>query len=320
MRRLGRTDIPISAVGLGCWQFSQGGGTLGRFWPVLPQETVDRIVSVSLAGGVTWFDTAEAYGKGRSESALASALTAAGKRDGEVVIATKWTPVLRTAGSIRSTIAARLENLAPFGIDLHQIHHPFSLSPIAAQMHAMADLVEAGKIRSVGVSNFSAPAMRVAHRVLASRGIPLVANQVRYSLAYRRVETDGVLETARELGITIIAFSPLAQGILTGKFHKDPALLRSQPGPRRWLNRIRHGSLAKSRPLAVVVEDIARAHGATPAQIALHWLVRAHGDLVVAIPGATTPEQAWENAGAMKLRLDEAGMARLDEASRPFLG
>ena len=264
-RLLGRTNISVSAIGLGCWQFSQGGGVLGRFWPVLSQEAVNRIVAVSLAGGVTWFDTAESYGDGRSETALAAALTAAGKRNGEVVVASKWRPFFRTAASIRNTIDTRLDRLAPFGIDLHQVHHPHAFASITAQMHAMADLVEAGRIRSVGVSNFSASAMRTAHGVLASRGIPLAANQVRYSLACRRIETNGILDAARELGITIIAYSPLAQGILTGKFHRDPALIRSRPGPRRWLNAFQHGGLDRSRRLVETVQEIALGHNAKPA-------------------------------------------------------
>jgi aryl-alcohol dehydrogenase-like predicted oxidoreductase len=319
-RRLGRTDITVSAIGLGCWQFSQGQGILGGFWPVLPQETVNQIVAVSLAGGVTWFDTAESYGGGRSEAVLAAALTAAGKRNGEVVVATKWRPFFRTAASIRGTIAMRLDCLAPFGIDLHQIHHPYSFASIAAQMHAMADLVEAGRIRSVGVSNFSATAMRAAHGVLASRGIPLASNQVRYSLACRRIEGNGVLDAARELGITIIAFSPLAQGILTGKFHRDPKLIRSRPGPRRWLSAFRHGSLEMSRPVVAAIEEIASVRGATAAQVALNWLLHARGDVVVAIPGATSVKQAEENTGAMSIRLSESEIARLEEVSRPFLG
>src|SRR5271157_130617 len=108
-RPLGRSPITISAIGLGCWQFSQGGTLVGGYWPVLPQEAVNQIVAASLAAGVNWFDTAEVYGGGRSEAALAKALVAAGKKNGDVVVATKWWPLWRTARSIRTTIAARLE-------------------------------------------------------------------------------------------------------------------------------------------------------------------------------------------------------------------
>ena len=232
-RPLGRSPITISTIGLGCWQFSEGHGLAGGYWPALPQDTVDQIVAASLAAGLTWFDTAEMYGRGRSEAGLAKALSAAGTRNGDVVIATKWWPLWRTAGNIRATIAARLAQLAPFGIDLHQVHIPLGLASTAAQMHAMADLVADRAIRTVGVSNFSATRMRAAHHALAARGIPLVSNQMRYSLLDRRIETTGVLEAAKELGITIIAYSPLAQGLLSGKFHRDPSLVRSRPGPRK---------------------------------------------------------------------------------------
>ena len=127
-RPLGRSPITISTIGLGCWQFSEGHGLAGGYWPALPQDTVDQIVAASLAAGLTWFDTAEMYGRGRSEAGLAKALSAAGTRNGDVVIATKWWPLWRTAGNIRATIAARLAHLAPFGIDLHQVHTPLALA------------------------------------------------------------------------------------------------------------------------------------------------------------------------------------------------
>jgi aryl-alcohol dehydrogenase-like predicted oxidoreductase len=317
LRPLGRSSITLSPVGLGCWQFSGGRGLAGGYWLALPQETVNEIVAVSLAAGVTWFDTAELYGRGRSETALAQALTAAGKKNGDVVVATKWWPMWRTAGNIKATIAERLARLAPFGIDLYQIHQPFALASTAAQMRAMADLVADQRIRTVGVSNFSATRMRAAHRALAARGIPLVSNQVRYSLLDRRIEKNGVLETAKELGITIIAYSPLAQGILSGKFHRNPSLIRSRPGPRKWMSAFRHRGLERSRPLVIALEEIARAHAATPSQVALNWLMNFHGDIVVVIPGATSPAQAAENVGATGFRLSDAELKRLDELSRP---
>jgi len=317
-RSLGGSPIMISPIGLGCWQFSEGQGFAGRYWPVLPQETANQIVAASLEAGINWFDTAEVYGGGRSEAALARALTAAGRKNGDVVVATKWWPLWRTAGNIKATIGARLAKLAPFGIDLYQIHQPFALASTAAQMHAMAGLVEDRRIRTVGVSNFSAAKMRAAHQTLATRGIHLVSNQVRYSLLGRRIEKNGILKTARELGITVIAYSPLAQGILSGKYHRDPQMIRSRPGPRKWMAAFRRRGLERSRPLVAALEEIARAHGATPSQVALNWLASFHGDTVVVIPGATSVAQAKENAGAMSFRLSDAEMKRLDELSQPF--
>ncbi len=317
-RRLGRSSVEITPIGLGCWQFAGGRG-IGGFWGTLSQQTVDEIVAVALAGGMNWFDTAEIYGHGRSERALATALAAAGRKSGDVVVATKWWPLLRTATSIGNTIEERLRCLGGFAIDLHQVHQPFSFSSVEAQMGAMADLVEAGKIRAVGVSNFSAAKMRRAHAALAKRGIPLASNQVPYGLAWRRIESNGILSAAQELGVTIIAYSPLAQGILSGKFHDDPKLIRKRPGPRRYLPGFRARGLARTKGLVDELRRIGQEHDATASQVALSWVVRFHGETVVAIPGATRPGHAAEAAGAMTLRLSPEELTRLDEASRAFL-
>ena len=318
LRALGRSPLVISPVGLGCWQFSEGQGLGGSYWPALSQETANAIVATSLAGGITWFDTAELYGGGRSESVLARALTAAGKRNGDVVIATKWLPWFRTAASIRSTIGERCGRLAPFGIDLYQVHQPVALASTAAQMNAMADLVEAGRVRTVGVSNFSARRMRVAHAALAARGVPLVANQVRYSLLDRRIERNGVLDAAEELGVTIIAYSPLAQGVLSGKYHREPGLIRARPGPRKWMPAFRRRGLEKSRPLVDALGEVAAGHGVTASAVAMSWLLRSRGDAVVVIPGATSVAQATENVRALDVRLSDDEFRRLEELSRPW--
>jgi aryl-alcohol dehydrogenase-like predicted oxidoreductase len=319
LRRLGRTAIEITPIGLGCWQFASGFSSGKSYRETLPQASVDEIVRAALAGGSNWFDTAELYGRGASERALAHALTATGKADGDVVVATKWWPILRRAGSIRTTIGERLRCLAPFAIDLHQVHAPFSFSSTTAEMEAMADLVEQKKIRAVGVSNFSASAMRRAHAALARRGIALASNQVSYSLIRRRIESNGVLAAAKELGVTIIAYSPLSQGILTGKFHDDPRLVQSRTGPRRWMPSFRARGLERSRPVVDEGRRIAAARGVTLSQVALNWLVHFHGETVVAIPGATRARHAEESAAAMAFRLTPDEMSRLDRVSRSFL-
>lgn len=318
LRRLGRSEIQISAIGLGCWQFSENAGMAGIFWEALPPETVQEIVDASLRGGINWFDTAEVYGWGRSERGLAKALTRLDKKSGEVVIATKWWPIPRTASSIVKTIDKRLECLSPLGIDLYQIHWPFSLASVEAQANAMAELVQAGKIRAVGVSNFSAKRMRAMHEALARRGIPLASTQMSYSLLDRSIESNGVLATAKELGISVIAYSPLAQGILSGKFHDDPALISKISGPRRYTPNFRASGLARSRPLVEELKKIAAAHGATPSQVALNWLAHFHGDMVVVIPGATKRRHAEENVGAMGFTLSQDELRRIDELSQRF--
>ena len=130
LRRLGRSDIEITPLGLGCWQFSGGEGLVGSFWSVVPQPEANAIVAAALAGGINWFDTAEVYGWGNSERSLAAALKAAGRANGDVIVATKWWPTLRTAGHLRRSIDQRLECLDGFGIDLYQIHQPASISSV----------------------------------------------------------------------------------------------------------------------------------------------------------------------------------------------
>ncbi len=316
--RLGKTDIEVTPVGLGCWQFSAGQGLAGKFWDSIPQSVVDQVVAASLAGGINWFDTAEMYGNGASERALAAALRNAGKANGEVVVATKWSPILRTAKSIRLTIEKRLSCLAPFAIDLHQVHLPLSFSSVEAEMLAMAGLVAGKKIRAVGVSNFSAARMHRAHAALAKHGLELASNQVKFSLLDRRVESNGTLAAAKELGVTIIAYSPLEQGLLTGKYHQHPEYVRTRPGPRKWMARFRAQGLERSRLLIEELGKIALAHSATAGQVALAWLYQFHQNVVVVIPGASRVEQAVENRGALELTLSPYELDKLDQLSRQF--
>jgi aryl-alcohol dehydrogenase-like predicted oxidoreductase len=314
-RPLGRTDIEITPIGLGTWQFAGGKGFDGLVWQGVSDDETNEIISKALAGGINWFDTAEAYGMGRSEHRLSLSLQAAGASNDDILIATKWMPFMRTAQSLRTNIDGRRECLEPYAVGLFQIHQPIALSSITAQMNAMADLVDAGKIRAVGISNFPAPMMRRAHAVLERRGIPLASNQVKVSLLNRRIETLGVLKAAKELGMTIIAWSPLEMGILTGKFHKDPSLLKSRPAGRRMVMRFQ---LERSRSLVSALEEIATANGVSPAVVALSWLVNFYGDKVVAIPGATKVSQVEQNLQANELRLSEREMARIDELSSRF--
>jgi len=313
LRPLGQTDIRITPIGLGTWQFSQNSVASAGNWTVLDQDVVNAIVQEALDGGVSWFDTAEIYGFGRSERALARALLTAGMTPGQVVIATKWWPTPRFAGSIGRTIDKRIKNLSPYPIDLHQVHFPRALSSIESVMDAMADLVEAGKIRAVGVSNYNAEQMRRAHARLAKRGIPLASNQVKYNLLDRTIEQNGVLAAAEALGITIIAYSPLEMGLLTGKFHADPGLLDSRPWRRRKKLRER---LAITQPLIDRMATLAENYDATITQIGLNWLIHAHGPRVVAIPGATKPHHAADAAGTMRFVLSAAELAELGRLAR----
>jgi aryl-alcohol dehydrogenase-like predicted oxidoreductase len=315
-RRLGRTDIEVTPIGLGCWQFSQGANFAGRVWDSLPDEAIRSVVQAALKGGINWFDTAEAYGNGRSEQKLAEALAALDVKPGAVVVATKWQPFFRTAKSIAATIDRRISCLGRYPIDLYQVHNPYSFSSIPAQMKEMAALLKAAKIRSVGVSNFSAKQMQAAHDALAAEGIVLASNQVRFNLLDRSIEKNGVLETAKKLGITIIAWSPLAQGILTGRFHEDPGAMRKASSIRRIMNGFGPRMLERTRPLVDELRAVARAHGASVSEAALSWEVTFHGETVVAIPGASRPAQAEQAAAAGELRLSAQEMSRIDQLAR----
>lgn len=318
MRKLGNTDISISALGLGTWQFSNGGNFVGGYWDALPADRMRDIVTAAVDNGISWFDTAQMYGNGTSERNLARALKAAGKKPGDVVVATKWWPVLKTAENLRSTIDDRLACLEGFPIDLHQIHQPLSISSVEKQIHVMADLLDAGKIRSAGVSNFTAKAMCKADDVLRSRGYGLASNQVHYSLMARQIERNGILQEARDRGITIIAWSPLEQGMLSGLFHREPERIARLPWMRRSALWFQTSRMAKSLRLIEVMERIALVHGATVAQVALSWLIHSHGDTVVAIPGASSVAQVEQNAGALRLRLSDAERNEIDEAASAF--
>lgn len=318
LRALGQSDLMVSPIGLGCWQFSKGQGIIGKFWPELPDEVIKAIVRICLEGGINWFDTAEAYGWGASEKALAHALEHAGVSPQKTIIATKWWPLFRTASSITKTINDRLTSLHVARIDLHQIHQPFSFSSLRAQIREMAHLVNIGKARYVGVSNFSAKKMRKAHELLQQHGLKLISNQVEYSLLNRKVESKGIIETAKELGVSIIAYSPLAQGGLTGKFHDDPDLISQRPGFRKFSRRFSQRGLRKSFPLIEVLRDLAKKYQVSPAQIALNWLVTFHGDTVVAIPGATKIPHVQGNIDAMRFRLTPSELEHVDFVSSEY--
>lgn len=310
---LGKTDLAVTPVGLGCWQFSQGKGLVGQYWGAIPQQEVTEIVRASLAGGINWFDTAEVYGKGASERSLAAALDEVGPPREEYLIADKWFPAFRFAGSIAKSFPEREENLGGRRVDLHQIHQPFSLSSVQRQAEELGKLERSGRVRAVGVSNFNEKRMRLAAATLWEQGVPLATNQMRYSMIDREIERDGVLEAAGELGITIIAYSPLAQGILTGKFHGEESI-RGKSGPRKHLKRFKPEGLEATSELIDALKRIGAAHGATPAQVALAWTVQFHGDRVVAIPGASSVKQATSNASAMELSLSTEELFELSEA------
>jgi aryl-alcohol dehydrogenase-like predicted oxidoreductase len=319
-RQLGRTDIHVSPIGLGTAQFA-GKGWISALTPTIPQEHVDTIIKTALDGGITWFDSSEMYGGGTSERALAGGLAHTGITPGDVTVATKWLPLGRTARNIERTIGKRLDALEPFPIDLHQIHlNRGSFSSVRAQMRAMARLVQAGKIRAVGVSNFTTCQMEIAHDELAKFGIPLASNEVQINLLHRKIEANGMLEAARRLGVTLLAYSAQRQGILTGKYHADRSLIQGVHPLRRKVMGLTHEALDRQAPLIDAMRGVAAEHQATVGQVALAWLIGYYGDTVIPIAGASKPHHAEEAAGALKVQLSADELDRLADLSASAIG
>ena len=318
LKKIGLSDIKLSSIGLGCWQFSKNTGFAGSFWPKLSDENTLDIVKTSLTGGVNWFDTAELYGWGKSEDSLSKSLIQLNSDPKLNFIATKWWPLFRCSKSIKKTIQKRLDYLNGYPITLHQVHMPLGFSSIEKEMNAMADLVEEGKIKHIGVSNFNQKQMIRAYNALEKRGIHLTSNQMEYSILNREIETNGVMETAKKLNISIIAYSPLAQGIATGKFHDNPDLIKKLHRWRKLKLNKRGLSLSNSLPIIKELKNIAKKHNATPAQIALSWLVSFHQN-VFAIPGARTNTQCEYNIGSMNISLSDDELETLDYVSKKNL-
>ena len=256
MRALGKTDIMVSPIGLGGNKFTGGKGVYGFVMPDLAQEEMNAIVKAALDSGINWIDTAEMYGFGHSEAAIAAALRHEQKQDEDVVIATKWMPTFRTAKNIPRTIDKRIRYLDGYQIDLYMVHFPHGLSSPESEMDAMADLVEAGKIRSVGVSNFSADRMRRAHTALTKRGIPLAVNQVEYSLLNRKIETNGVLDLAKEVSDAARRFCVGVSVRFTPPPSDDKELKDLHASYRFMLERYRRKSISMHESGVIIGPDL----------------------------------------------------------------
>ncbi len=317
-RTIGKTDIKISPIGIGTMMWSGVKNSfIGRVMEPLSEDVKNSIIKEAFDGGINFFDTAEMYGFGSSESNLVQALKSNDIADEDVIIETKWSPFLRRAQNMRKTINDRIRYLDGYTIDLYMIHGPWlNFSSVKSQMEEMVELFKANKIRSVGVSNFSEKQMRTAFEVLEKHGIPLAANQVNYSLIKREIEHNGVLDTAKELGVTITAYTPLGAGILTGKYHDNPELVGKKFS---FLRGIVKKNFEKSKPLVETLKVVAQSHDVLPGQVALNWLVTNSGDTVVAIPGATKIGHARESAGALTFELSKSEFEEISIASEIFL-
>ncbi len=303
---LGKSDVYISPLGLGTWAW--GDTSVGGHGESYGDNDFKQSYDASLKSGINFIDTAEAYTAGESERMLGRLVRETSTRK-QVIIATKFSPhrwrFMR--GQLVVALRRSLKRLGLSYVDLYQIHWPTRNVPIETWMHAMADAVEAGLIRAVGVSNFTVEEMKRAHAALATRGVPLASNQVPYSLLHRIPEKDGMIDLCRELGVTIIAHSPLYQGVLTGKYTRE----HHPPGSRG--QKYNHEFLTKVQQLLGLMKEIGQAHaGKSHSQVALNWTMRKG---TVPIPGAKNVKQAQENLGSLGWSLSDDEVSALDKAS-----
>lgn len=291
--QLGSSGATVTALGVGTWSW---GDTL--FWAYgkdFGAEDVAGAFQASVEAGVTFFDTAEIYGLGESERLIGKFCQQTSQ---PVQIATKYFPVpwRWNRAAITEALTASLERLQTSQISLYQIHWPLEfLLKTKDFMEVLADEVKKGRIQSVGVSNYSAKQMTEAHEYLSAKGIPLAVNQVPYSLLTRQIEQNGTMAKARQLGVTILAYSPLAQGLLTGKYTDQT--VKDLQGARRIDPRFSPKGLQKREPLFAALKEIGTKYDKTPAQVSLNWLI-CQGN-VIPIPGAKNADQARQNAGAL---------------------
>lgn len=301
---LGKTNIKITTVGVGAWAWGDriiwgyGGNTYD-------DSDIRAAFDVSLANGTNWFDTAEVYGLGKSERFLGKFLPFATQ---EVLIATKFFPfpwrIHKKA--LRRALEKSLKRLQRNQVDLYQIHVPLGRWTKPEYLSALADVVKSGLTRAVGVSNFNTEKTKLANETLTESGISLASNQVEYSLFDRSIEKNGLLDYCLKNDITVIAYSPLAKGMVTGKYSPD----NPPPGPRKRM--YPPEKLQQAQPLINLLKEIGTNYSKSPAQVALNWTI-CKG--TVPIPGAKNAKQAAENLGAMGWRLSSEEVTALDKAS-----
>lgn len=303
MRYLEVSGARLSVIGVGAWQFGSREWGYGESYA---EEEAGRIVGRALDLGINLLDTAEIYGFGRSERIVGRAI--AGRR-AEAFVATKVFPVLPVGPVIEQRGRASARRLGIDAIDLYQIHQPNPLVPVALQMDGMRRLVKAGVVRHVGVSNFSLSKWQAAESAF---GDPVLSNQVRFSLVDRRPLGDLVPWAAAHDRV-VIAYSPLGQGLLSARYDASNA----PAGGVRAMNPLfLPENLQRAAPLLAALRDIGGAHDATPAQVALAWVIRRPN--VVAIPGASSVSQLEHNAAAADLELTDDEDQQLSAAAEAF--
>lgn len=290
-------------MGLGAWAW--GDRLFWKYGKSYGDEDIAAAFYASLNAGIRLVDTAEIYGNGKSETLLGRFIAESGA---SVLVATKFFPFpwRQTRRSVVRALQNSLKRLGLKQVDLYQIHWPTPFTPIERFVEGMVEAYELGLTRAVGVSNYNKTQMQRAYTVLTKHNIPLASNQVEYHLLNRTIEKNGLLARCKELGVRVIAYSPLAKGLLTGKYSPENP-------PPAWRGNASREYLSRLQTLISLMREIGEQHGGkTPAQVALNWII-CKGALP--IPGAKTEAQALQNAGALGWRLSEDEVRRLDEAS-----
>ncbi|MBW0090576.1 aldo/keto reductase [Pseudonocardia sp. KRD-184] len=300
------TAKPYSVIGLGTWQFGSREWGYGTDYA---EGEAGRIVKRARELGITVFDTAEVYGFGRSERILGEALRDSGGTD-DVVVASKVFPVMPTAAIVQQRGVASAQRLGVRQIDLYQVHQPNPVVGDSTTMRGMRALRDVGVIDEVGVSNY--PLSRWQRAEGALGGARVLSNQVQFSLVSRGPMAE-MLPWAQRTGHVVMAWSPLAQGLLSGRYNADH---RPSGGVRATNSMFLPENMRAASPLLDLLRDVASVHDATPAQIALAWLV--HFPNVVAIPGASSVAQVERNAAAADIVLSGSEHGALTAAAEAF--
>lgn len=290
-------------MGLGAWAW--GDRVVWHYGQGYTDDDIQAALQTALEAGINLVDTAEVYGSGRSERLLGQFIKNSAK---PVLVATKFMPYpwRLTRGAMSKALQRSLERLELEHIDLYQIHWPLPPFPIEYWVEGLAEMVKARLTHAVGVSNYDKNQMQRAYTILAKHDIPLASNQVEYHLLDRSIEKNGLLDRCHELGVRLIAYSPLAKALLTGKYTAD----NPPPGIR---GRGAAGILSRLGSLLQLMTEIGQDHGnKTPGQVALNWVI-CKGALP--IPGAKTASQAAQNAAALGWRLTAEQVLALDQAS-----
>lgn len=291
-------------IGIGTWAW--GDRLYWGFGRGYADSDLREAYQTCIAAGVFFFDTAEVYGQGKSEIFLGEF---AGESQVPIRIATKFYPIFwrLNRGSFVRALRGSLKRLKRSRIELYQMHWPWSPVKIESWMEAMADAHQNGLIDAVGVSNYTRDQMQRAYDTLSRYGIRLASNQVEYHLLNRAIEKNGLLDHCQSLGVKCIAYSPIAKGVLSGKYTPNNPLrgFRESSYPRRLLEKI--------QPLIKEMRNIGMDHGGrTPAQVAINWTI-CKGTLP--IPGIKNARQAQDNLEAVGWRLTEAEVDLLDDLS-----